>query len=98
MAEETMEEEISKRFEDYENRMKKEVEKRLKKSWIIEENLILVQWIGSIPINKEISNNMQLWKFLPVITIVWKNSWRVYFFSLKLLLPELFDNQWQVKE
>ena len=96
--EEEVIEELPKKFEDYEDIIKKAVTKHLKESWIIEENLILVQWIGSIPINKEISNNMQLWKFLPVITVVWENSWRVYFFSLKLLLPELFDDQWKVKK
>ena len=97
MTEETMEEEISKKFEDYEERIIEEITKRLTYAWITEK-IILVSWVWMLPINSEISRNIQLWSSLPIITVVWEQSWRFYFFSLKVLLPDVFNEIWKKKK
>lgn len=97
MAEETMEEEISKKFEDYEDRIKKEIIKRLAYAGITEQ-IMLLSWVWMLPINPELSRNIQLWHSLPMVTVVWEQSWRFYFFSLKVLLPDVFDEIWKKKK
>lgn len=94
MAEETMEEEISKKFEDYEKQIIVEIQKRLPFAWI-HEDIQLISWICMMPLNPQISKNITLWSTLPMVAVVWKKSWRFYFFALKTLLPKVFEEAWQ---
>lgn len=97
MAEETMEEEISRKFENYEDKIKAWIIKHIKYAWIGEE-VSLIPGVCMLPINPEVSKNIYLWNSLPTVAVVWNQSWRVYFFALKTLLPEVFEERWKTQK
>ena len=85
-------EENSKKFEKYKEDIRKAINEKLWKTKIEEEGWIsIIYWVWMLPMNSDISNNIYLWTSLPVIIVIWNNSWRLYFFSLKTLLPNIFD-------
>jgi hypothetical protein len=87
-------EEISIKFEQYEKEIIEAIKQHLPYSWIT-ESVQLVYWVCMLPINNEISKNITLGTSLPMVAAVWENSWRLYFFSLKVLLPKLFEEIWK---
>lgn len=84
---------IYKKFEEHEEEIIKEIEKRLPHAWI-REDIQLISWVCMMPLNPVFSKNITLWSTLPMVAVVWKKSWRFYFFALKTLLPNVFEEVW----
>lgn len=97
MEEVEIEEEMSKNFKNYEKKIKDWIVKHLKYAGILEK-VSLIPWICMLPINNEVSNNIYLWKSLPMVAVIGEDSWRVYFFALKTLLPEVFEERWTTEK
>ena len=87
-------EKTSIKFEEYEKEIIEAIQRHLPYSWIREE-VQLIYWVCMLPLNPEISKNITLWTSLPMVAVVWKDSWRFYFFSLKTLLPKVFAEIWK---
>lgn len=80
---------MDKNFEDYKDKIIKAIEDSLKIQWI--EDVYLVDGIWMLPVNPEISEKIAFWKSLPIIVVVGKETWRIYFYSLTHLLPDIFN-------
>lgn len=94
MTEERKEtEKESVKIKDYEKEIIEKIKENSEFLWL-KEDVFLVDWVWMLPMNPEVSKNIQLWTSLPIVVVAWKKSWRLYFYSLKALLPNIFDEAW----
>lgn len=79
-----------KKFEN----IKGEIIKRLnekKNNMGFNEQVLLIDWIFMQPIQQTISSNLIIWwPSIPMIALVWQETWRIYFIALKILLPDIY--------
>lgn len=80
------------KFSDYEQRITYEINKRGEDLWITEPNSLL-RWFIKINIRDNLDDWITFWwPNIPIIAVVWNKSWRIYFFALKAILPEININ------
>lgn len=77
------------KFTDYRNKILTAINS---KSWVhwIQEPTTLIDGFINQPIYNELTWDFIVgWSTLPMVAVVWNNSGRIYFFALKLLIPDI---------
>lgn len=82
---------MEKSFENYKDKIIEAIEDSLKKQWQEDEKIYLVDWVWMLPVNVEISERTAFWKSLPMVAVIGTETWRIYFYSLTHLLPDIFN-------
>ncbi|MCX6808919.1 MAG: hypothetical protein NTW50_04650 [Candidatus Berkelbacteria bacterium] len=79
------------KFEDYKQRISDAVQRKLQSAPIAGENgFTLIEGFVMQPLSNEVSGNIVIGgPTIPMVAIVGNTSGRIYYFALKLLLPEV---------
>ena len=77
-------------FEDIKDKIIKKLNEDIVNLWI-NEGISLIDWIFMQPIQRSLSSNLVIWwSSIPMVAVVWQKTWRVYFFAIKALLPDIY--------